>query len=121
MDFAHFSTLVARKTNFILSQVLNRGIVHTTIHNDDAESEIKDKSDQSHISEPAQRAQRRVHELLPPGDEQPSEPCDPGCLDQDIDQNCDYVNSVEHFKAILTLLSRISHRRSTTCRSRRHS
>ena len=54
---------------------------YATIHNDDAESEIKDKSDQSHISEPAERAQRRVHELLPPGDEQPSDSCDPGCLD----------------------------------------
>ena len=84
MDFAHFSTLVARKTNFILSQVVNCGIIHTTINNHDAESEIKDKSDQSHISEPAERAQRRVHELLPPGDEQPSDSCDPGCLDQDV-------------------------------------
>ena len=45
---------------------------------------VKDKSDQSHISEPAERPQRRVHELLPPGDEQPSESCDPGCQDQDI-------------------------------------
>ena len=56
-------------------------VLYATTYNDDVESEIKDKSDQSHISEPAQRTQRRVPELLPPGDEQPSEPCDPGCLD----------------------------------------
>ena len=29
--------------------------LYVTIHNDDAKSEIKDKSDQSHISEPAER------------------------------------------------------------------